>query len=154
MEFPVPRAIPEDKALEIEGDAPVGLVLAQGRVIAVRDPDTAIAFPQPVPIDFDSQVATRGTDRDDLSAIRAEGLVVRIPAAAVLLRIPPGAIRSLDDVAVQGDSIDLDERGQHGTGLVRDRARRREGSFLWDAARGRVRLVAAAVDRLRRVRAA
>src|SRR5438132_7789565 len=100
MEFPVVRAFPEDKTLEIEGDAPIGLVLAQGRVIAVRDPDTTIAFPQPVPIDFDSQVATRGPDRDDLSAIRADGLVVGIPPTAVLLRVPPGAIRGLDRVAV------------------------------------------------------
>src|SRR5439155_1149728 len=135
MEFPVVRAFPEDKTLEIEGDAPVGLVLTQGRVIAVRDPDTAIAFPQPVPIDFDSQVATRGADCDDLSGIRAERLVVGIPATAVLLRVPSRAICGLDAIAVQGDSVDLDERGQHGTRLVRDRARRRQGSFLGDATR-------------------
>src|SRR5207253_8006835 len=102
MEFPVVRAFPEDKTLEIEGDAPVGLVLTQGRVIAVRDPDTAIAFPQPVPIDFDSQVATRGADCDDLSGIRAERLVVGIPATAVLLRVPSRAICGIDAVAVQG----------------------------------------------------
>src|SRR5438046_7899184 len=114
MEFPVVRAFPEDKTLEIEGDAPVGLVLTQGRVIAVRDPDTAIAFPQPVPIDFDSQVATRGADCDDLSGIRAERLVVGIPASALLLRVRSRAICGLDAIAIQGHTVDLDDRGPHG----------------------------------------
>src|SRR5256884_7240800 len=151
MHLPMPRAFPEDKALDIEGDVPIGLVLAQGGVVAIGDADTAVSLPQPISVNLEFHVAALRPDRDDLSGIRAECLVAWIPPTTVLFRVPPGTIRGLDAVAVERDSVDLDERGEDLTGPVRNRAGRRERSFLRDAARGRVCLVAAAIDGLRGV---
>src|SRR2546428_918580 len=151
MPLPMPRPLPEDNALDIEGDAPVGLVLAQGCVVAIGDADTTVPSPYPITVNLEFHVAALRPDRDDLSGIRAECLVAWIPPTTVLLRVPPGAIRGLHAIAVQRDPVDLDERGKDLTGPVRDRAGGRERSFLRDAARGRVCLVAAAIHRLRGV---
>ena len=147
----MPWALPEDEALDIERDASVGLLLGQRRVVAKGNPDAAVPLAQPVPIDLDSQVTAGRSDRDHLSPVRADGVVARVPAAAVLLGIPLRTIGRLHTVAVQRDSIDLDEGRGRLAGHVRDRARRGEGAFLRDASRGRVRLVTTAVDGLGRI---
>src|SRR5438445_8761225 len=137
MRLPMPRALPEDKALDIEGDVPIGLVLAQGRVVAIGDADTTVSFPQPITVNLEFHVAALRPDRDDLSGIRAECLVAGIPPTTVLLRVPPEAIRGLHAIAVQRDPVDMDERGKDLTGPISDRAGWRERSFLRDAVRGR-----------------
>src|SRR2546430_14185718 len=100
MHLPMPRALPEDKALDIEGDVPVGLVLAQGGVVAIGDADTTVSFPQPVSVNLEFHVAALRPDRDDLSGIRAECLVAWIPPTTVLLRVQPGAIRRLHAISL------------------------------------------------------
>src|SRR5947208_6557943 len=136
MELPVPWALPEHEALDVQGDAPIRLFLEEGLVVATRDVRPTVSLAQPVPIDLDSEVSTRRPDGNDLSAIRAIGLVAGVALAAVLLRIPGGAVRRLDCIAVQGDVVDLDEGGEDLAGRVRDRARRGERSLERDPARG------------------
>src|SRR5439155_1298231 len=95
MELPVPWALPEHEALDVQGDAPIRLLLEEGLVVATRDVRPTVSLAQPVPIDLDSEVSTRRPDGNDLSAIRAIGLVAGVALAAVLLRIPRGAVRRL-----------------------------------------------------------
>src|SRR2546428_14125980 len=122
MPLPMPRPLPEDNAWDIEGDAPIGLVLAQGGVVAIGDADTAVSLPQPVSVNLEVHVAALRPDRDDLSGIRAECLVAGIPPTTVLLRVPPGAIRGLHAIAGKRDPVDLAERGKDLTGPLRNRA--------------------------------
>src|SRR5207302_10590440 len=122
----VVRALPEDEPLHVEGNAAVRLFLAEGLIVARGHVRSAIAFPQPIALNLDFHVPARRPECDDLSRVRAEGLVARIALAAVLLRVPSRAIGGLEAVAVQRDSVDPDERGKDCAGDVRDRARGRE----------------------------
>src|SRR5437879_10436319 len=151
MEFPVIRPLPEDEPLHVEGNAAVRLFLAEPLIVARGHVWSAVAFPQPIPIDFDFHVPARRPEGDDLSRVRTEGLVARITLAAVLLGIPSRAIRRLDAIAVQGDSVDLDERREDCATDVRDRTRGRERPFERDPPRGRVTLIPAAAAGLVRI---
>ena len=146
------RTLPEYEPLDVEGDAPVGLFLNQRRIVARGDVRAAVALPQPISVDLDFHVPARRPDRDDLSCVRADGLVARIAGASVLLRVPSRTVRGLDAVSVQRNPVNLNERGDGLATHVRDRTRRRERSFERNPSGGRIDLVSAPVEGLMRIR--
>src|SRR5712691_2631307 len=104
MEFPVPRAFPEDEPLTVEGNVAVRLVLGERRVVARRHSGAAIALGDPVAIDLDLEVPARRPDGEDVPRARAELPVVGIRPASIRGRVLRVAVHRLDAVVRKIDS--------------------------------------------------
>src|SRR5436309_924248 len=128
MELPM-FLVPEDVATEIQGDRPIRPVVEDLRRVARRNAGPAETFRLPVLVELDMDLSGRRPDRENVSHVVTEDLVVRIRTAAVHVLEMVRAIVEGGAVIPQIDPVHLNE-GRYDLPLgVHDRARRRERPF-------------------------
>src|SRR5207302_7278382 len=88
----------------------------------------------------------------NVSGVVTERLIVRVGTATVDRAVSLRAVAGGEEVIVEIDAVNLDERRHNCVVDVRDRARRGKRPLVRYAARGRTHLVLAAREGLSRIR--